>query len=242
MALRRRHRAATREGHDDGRDQKDEARVESGTEAVRATMTLATTTPSAWSKPDYAELLDRLAGPQETGSAGSARGRTDAVAALGPATGRPSRGAGGTLATAHSMPTFDETASGIPSATMGPLTWSCSHREAVPLTRLETVRELITELSPSEKVQALRWLAGLVSPSFPGIEHAAGVSGGEPCPLRTRIPVWLLVQARKLGSSESEILRAYPSLRAEDLSNAWVYYDVHGAEIDRQITENEASC
>ena len=110
------------------------------------------------------------------------------------------------------------------------------------MSRLETVRELITEMSPSEKAQALRWLAGLVSPSFPGIERAAGVSGGEPCPLRTRIPVWVLVQARKLGSSESEILRAYPSLRAEDLSNAWAYYDVHGAEIDRQIIENEAPC
>ncbi len=109
------------------------------------------------------------------------------------------------------------------------------------MTRLETVRELITELSPIEKAQALRWLAGLVSPSFPGIERAAGVSGGEPCPLRTRIPVWVLVQARKLGSSESEILRAYSSLRAEDLSNAWAYYDAHGAEIDQQITENEAS-
>ena len=110
------------------------------------------------------------------------------------------------------------------------------------MSRPEAVRELIMEVSPSEKAQAPRQLAGPVSPSFPGLDRAAGVSGGEPCPSRTRIPVWVLVQARKLGSRESEILRAYLSLRAEDLGNAWAGYDVHGAEIDRRIIENETPC
>jgi uncharacterized protein (DUF433 family) len=67
------------------------------------------------------------------------------------------------------------------------------------------------------------------------------VAGGEACPVRTRIPVWVLVQARKLGSSEADILRAYPTLRAEDLINAWAYYDAHKAEIETQIAENEAA-
>lgn len=35
--------------------------------------------------------------------------------------------------------------------------------------------------------------------------------------VRTRIPFWLLEQARRLGSSEQELLEAYPTLRAEDL-------------------------
>lgn len=109
------------------------------------------------------------------------------------------------------------------------------------MSRLDTVRELITELSPGEKAQALQWLVRFMGQAFPGIEHTAGVSGGEACLLRTRIPVWVLVQARLLGSSESEILGAYPSLRATDLSNAWAYYDAHKTEIDRQITENEAA-
>jgi uncharacterized protein (DUF433 family) len=56
--------------------------------------------------------------------------------------------------------------------------------------------------------------------AFPGIESKGDVCGGEPCVVRTRIPVWTLEQARRLGVSESELLRSYPSLRAEDLANA----------------------
>ena len=107
--------------------------------------------------------------------------------------------------------------------------------------RLDTVRELITEPSRSEKAQALQWLVRSMGQAFPGIEHTAGVSGGEACLLQTQIPVLVLVQVRLLGSSESEIPGAYPSLRATDPSNAWACYDVHKAEIDRQITENETA-
>ena len=57
--------------------------------------------------------------------------------------------------------------------------------------------------------------------------------------MRTRIPVWLLVQARKLGSTEADLLRAYPALRAEDLTNAWAYFYGHKQEIEQQIGENE---
>lgn len=77
--------------------------------------------------------------------------------------------------------------------------------------------------------------------TFPGIESTPGVCGGEPCIVRTRIPVWLLVQARRLGTGESELLRAYPTLRAEDLANAWVYARGHAEEMDRQIANNESS-
>ncbi|MEI7769091.1 MAG: DUF433 domain-containing protein [Chloroflexales bacterium] len=76
--------------------------------------------------------------------------------------------------------------------------------------------------------------------AFPGIEATPGLSGGEPCVVRTRIPVWVLVQARQLGSSEADLLRAYPALRAEDLANAWAYDRAHHAEIAAQIAENEA--
>jgi uncharacterized protein (DUF433 family) len=51
----------------------------------------------------------------------------------------------------------------------------------------------------------------------------------------------LLVQARLLGTSEAELLRAYPMLRAEDLANAWAYYRAYRDEIERQIRENEAA-
>ena len=59
--------------------------------------------------------------------------------------------------------------------------------------------------------------------------------------MRTRIPVWVLVQARLLGVSEADILRSYPTLRAEDLANAWAYSRAHHDEIEQQIRENEAA-
>jgi uncharacterized protein (DUF433 family) len=74
---------------------------------------------------------------------------------------------------------------------------------------------------------------------FPGIDSRPDVCGGYPCIVRTRIPVWLLDQARRLGSSEQALPEAYPSLRAEDLVNAWPYARSHAAEIDAQIRENE---
>jgi len=74
---------------------------------------------------------------------------------------------------------------------------------------------------------------------FPGIDSSPGVFGGDPCIVRTRIPVWLLVSFRRLGSSDRELLESYPTLRAEDLSNAWAYARIHAAEIDNQIESNQ---
>ncbi len=78
-------------------------------------------------------------------------------------------------------------------------------------------------------------LAGLGS----GIESTPGVCGGESRISGTRIPVWTLEQSRRLGLSEADLLHAYPSLRAADLVNAWVYVAAHSEEIERQIRENE---
>ena len=57
--------------------------------------------------------------------------------------------------------------------------------------------------------------------------------------MRTRIPVWILEQMRRQGICEADILRSYPTLRAEDLAAAWAYVRVHRSEIERQIRENE---
>ena len=94
-------------------------------------------------------------------------------------------------------------------------------------------------LSRAEKAQLLQWAARDLGDAFPGIESNPKVSGGEPCIVRTRIPVWVLVQARRLGTSEADLLRAYPTLRAEDLANAWAYERNHKKEIDAQIKANE---
>lgn len=101
------------------------------------------------------------------------------------------------------------------------------------------LEKLYKGLSRSEKAQLLQWAARDLGDSFAGIESNPQVCGGEPCIVRTRIPVWLLVQARRLGTSEADLLLSYPTLRAEDLANAWAYERSHKKEIDLQIKANE---
>lgn len=104
---------------------------------------------------------------------------------------------------------------------------------------LQEAEKLLSEMSRAEKAQVLQWVVQDLGDAFPGIESIPDVCGGEPCIVRTRIPVWVLIQARRLGMSEAEILRSYPTLRAEDLANAWAYFRSHGEEIEKQIRENE---
>jgi uncharacterized protein (DUF433 family) len=106
---------------------------------------------------------------------------------------------------------------------------------------LRETEELISKMSRAEKAQVLQWVVRDLGDAFPGIESVSAVSGGEPCVVRTRIPVWVLVQARHLGTSEADLLKAYPSLRAEDLANAWAFYRAHKDEIEQQIRQNEAA-
>ncbi len=109
------------------------------------------------------------------------------------------------------------------------------------MTRLEEAEKLLSGMERAEKAQVVKWAVQDLAESFPGIESTPGVCGGEPCIVRTRIPVWVLVRARQLGIAETDILRSYPSLRAEDLANAWAYYRAHPAEIEQQILRNESA-
>lgn len=109
------------------------------------------------------------------------------------------------------------------------------------MSTLRETEKLLSKMTRAEKAQVLQWVVRDLGDAFPGIESVPGVSGGEPCVVRTRIPVWVLVQARRLGTSEADLLRAYPTLRAEDLTNAWAFYRAHREEIEQQIRENEAA-
>jgi uncharacterized protein (DUF433 family) len=109
------------------------------------------------------------------------------------------------------------------------------------MSKLEEAGRLLSELTNSEKAQLLQWVVRELGEAFPGIESNPQVSGGEPCIVRTRIPVWVLERMRQLGTSEADMLRSYPNLRAEDLANSWGYVRAHRQEIDRQIKENEAA-
>ncbi len=104
---------------------------------------------------------------------------------------------------------------------------------------IEETEKLLANLTRAEKAHLLQLIARDLGDAFPGIESQDGVAGGAPCIVRTRIPVWLLEQARRLGTTEADLLRAYPTLRAEDLANAWAYVRGHRSEVEQQIVENE---
>jgi uncharacterized protein (DUF433 family) len=106
---------------------------------------------------------------------------------------------------------------------------------------LQEIEKLLPTLTRAEKAQVLQWVARDLGEAFPGIESTPGVCGGEPCIVRTRIPVWLLVQARRRGTSEADLLRSYPMLRAEDLVQAWAYALAHREEIEQQTLANETA-
>ena len=94
---------------------------------------------------------------------------------------------------------------------------------------LREFEEFLGQMSSAEKAQC------------PGIESHPDVCGGDACIVRTRIPVWLLEQARRLGVTEQMLLVSYPCLRAENLVNARNYARAHAAGIDVQILENESA-
>ena len=104
------------------------------------------------------------------------------------------------------------------------------------MSTLAEIEAATDTLTPGEKASLLQKVARDLGQSFPGIDSEPAVCGGEACISRTRIPV----RARQVGLNEAETLRSYPTLRAEDLANAWSYHRGHREEIERAIAENEA--
>ncbi|MBV9385292.1 MAG: DUF433 domain-containing protein [Chroococcidiopsidaceae cyanobacterium CP_BM_ER_R8_30] len=81
-------------------------------------------------------------------------------------------------------------------------------------------------------------LTKTISSRAKGIAKTPGVCGGEACIAGTRIAVWLLVEARRLGISEAQLLNDYPHITGADLVNAWAYTDAHLEEIEAAIRSN----
>ncbi len=71
------------------------------------------------------------------------------------------------------------------------------------------------------------------------ITKTPDVCGGDACIRGHRIPVWVLVNYRRLGGSNADLLEDYPTLTAADLEAAWEYAAAHPEEMDRAIQENE---
>ena len=106
-----------------------------------------------------------------------------------------------------------------------------------------TLKELepqLLALYNIEKAQVVQLLAQGKVISGRGIEKTPGVCGGSACVTNTRISVWGLVEAQRLGYSEADLLTSYPSLSATDLANAWAYAAAFADEIETEIRENDA--
>src|SRR3954467_3255817 len=69
--------------------------------------------------------------------------------------------------------------------------------------------------------------------STSAIEKTPGVCGGDARVRNTRIPVWLLVVARKWGRTEDGLLEDYPTLTAADLDAVWDYYRENPLEVEQ---------
>jgi hypothetical protein len=94
-------------------------------------------------------------------------------------------------------------------------------------------------MTRAEKAQLLRWVVRDLGEAFPGVESTPqrlrrrAAHRSHP---HSRSGCWNSAAA---GSFRGDLLRSYPTLRAEDLVNAWAYVRANRAEIEQQIQENE---
>ncbi|MFB2938502.1 DUF433 domain-containing protein [Aerosakkonemataceae cyanobacterium BLCC-F154] len=105
-----------------------------------------------------------------------------------------------------------------------------------------TLKELepkLLALTPAEKTQVIQLLAQSLSDTWQGIEKTPGVCGGDARIAGTRIPIWSLIESRRLGITEAQLLDDYPHLTAADLVNAWAYAEANPDEIEAAIKKNE---
>lgn len=109
---------------------------------------------------------------------------------------------------------------------------------------LQELQSQVLQLSVSDRWQLVQTLLTSLQPeegNNPGIEKSRGICDGYARIANTQIPVWVLVEARQLGSSEADLLKTYPDLSASDLVHAWNYAAAHPQEIDQAIDENDVN-
>jgi uncharacterized protein (DUF433 family) len=101
-----------------------------------------------------------------------------------------------------------------------------------------TVAELETyllALSTSEQRHIIQLLTQNLGDNPAGIIKDPNICGGEAHIANTQIAVWELVNAQRLGYSDSDILQSYPQLSAIDLVNAWDYAETWADEIAQTL-------
>ena len=93
-------------------------------------------------------------------------------------------------------------------------------------------------MTRNEAVTAAMPIASPPSSEASWIQKTPDVCGGDACIRNTRIRVWGLVNCRRLGMSDAELLSSILGLTQADLDTAWKYYEEQREEIDRTIKED----
>ncbi len=106
------------------------------------------------------------------------------------------------------------------------------------MTPLEQAISILPEMSENEIAQFLQRASQKITSNFQGIEKTPGVFGGSACVLRSQVPVWEIVEKMRLGVGNEKLLQNFPTLRAEDLTHAWAYFNLNREEIEGEIFEN----
>ena len=99
----------------------------------------------------------------------------------------------------------------------------------------------LLSLSAADRIKAIQALAKSLDSPLKGIESTSGVCGGDARIIDTRIPVWVLVEAKANGYSDADLLTSYPTLTATSLADAWAYAEAFSGEIEQAIQRNEAA-
>ena len=92
------------------------------------------------------------------------------------------------------------------------------------MSTIQKAEELLSLMTKGEKTQLLQRVARDLGDASPGIDVTPGVCGGTPCIVRTRMPVWVASASQTPEKYRSRHVQCYPTLRAEDLANAWAYF------------------
>jgi len=109
------------------------------------------------------------------------------------------------------------------------------------MTKFQETVQFAKSLSPKEKLDLLKAVFGDTSEQASedeGIEKTTGVCGGSARIRNTRIPVWSIVEAKKMNFSDTRILASYPSLSLMDIENALIYYARNREEVELDLAEN----
>jgi uncharacterized protein (DUF433 family) len=89
-------------------------------------------------------------------------------------------------------------------------------------------------------LKEVRFMSSNLTTANSWVQKTPGVCGGRACIRNTRVTVWGLVNSRRLGAADEQILANIVGVTPEDLRAAWDYYREHPAEIDDDIRANEA--